>query len=102
MSQAICILHIGFIFWAISDGYGRPLDSPELKIHLVGKVKLLKISNQRNCTMRHLRALLSSTRFSVKGEQENEESNELERENEYEHERLCSAKPQYFLLSPVF
>ena len=102
MSQAICILHIGFIFWAISDGYGRPLDSPELKIHLVGKVKLLKIFNQRNCTMRHLRALLSSMRFSVKGEQENEDSNEPERENEHEHERLCSAKPQYFLLLPVF
>ena len=42
VSQAICVLHIGFIFWAISDGYGRPLDSPELKIHLVGKVKPLK------------------------------------------------------------
>ena len=36
--QVICIFHIGCIFWAINDGYGRPLNSPKLKIDSVGKV----------------------------------------------------------------
>ena len=89
VSQAICILHIGFIFWAISDGYGRPLDSPDLKIYLVGKVNYPKPCGQRNCIVTHLCVGSSSRRNSMKGKQDNQNSNELE--HEHEQDRLCSA-----------
>jgi hypothetical protein len=67
MAQAICILHIGFIFWAISDGYGRPLDSPELKIHLAGKVELPEETRSMKLHREEV-ATLSSGRVSVKWE----------------------------------